>query len=80
MTSQATQQVALTFGANVRLARERAGLKQREIARALDMETLNVHRWEKGKHVPTMTNLTRLADVLGVEVAWLLTEHDEAAA
>lgn len=43
-------------------------------------DAMTVSRWERGEHVPSIDNLVVLADVLGRDIAWFHTDHDEAVA
>lgn len=63
-------------GANLSAARAAAGMKQLDVAQALGVDSQYVSRWERGKVMPTMANLHRLADVFGRDVAWFFTDHN----
>ncbi len=75
MTSQATSHIAATVGANIRLARQAKGIKQRDLAALLDTEGFMVSRWERGAHRPTDERMQALADALDRDVAWFYTDH-----
>lgn len=77
MTSQEPQQILQTFGANVADARRRAGLTQRALAIFLDVDTLAISRWERGKANPTTSNLVALAAALGEDPGWFYADHPE---
>lgn len=72
--------IALLVGTNIRAAREEAGLKQRELARALDCETARVSEWENGYHRPNDGTLVRIAERLRREYVWFFTDHSTEAA
>lgn len=60
----------------IRKARRKAGLTQSQAARLLDVHRGTFGHWERGKgHLPTSTNLLRLAQGLGVNYEWLATGH-----
>jgi transcriptional regulator with XRE-family HTH domain len=66
--------VAERFGWNLRLARKRAGLSQRELARRIDRHQRRITEWEGGKCCPRIDALVRLAEVLEIDPAVLLRE------
>lgn len=51
-------------------ARERAGLTRLELGRLADVSPQSISNYEKGQNTPRDTNLHRLADALGVPVAF----------
>ena len=55
-----------------RAARERAGYTQEDLAIEIAVPTRSVQRWEYGECQPSVTNLCRLADALGVTTDYLL--------
>jgi transcriptional regulator with XRE-family HTH domain len=57
----------------------RLELTQRELANRLEIEPVNISRWETGKAVPRLTHLRALARMSGVSVAWFY-ENEETAA
>lgn len=64
-----------TVGENIRRARSAAELTQSELAAHLGVQPVQVSRWERGAQEPPLRTLRKLAAVLGVKVAWLLTRH-----
>jgi transcriptional regulator with XRE-family HTH domain len=60
------------LAANVRAAREAAGLSQAELAVRSGMVSPVISRLESGKHFPTLASFLRIAEALGVEPAQLL--------
>lgn len=60
------------MGEKIRQAREKAGMSQHELARALGISSTAISFWESGKTAPTVGNLYRLASILGVEPGDLL--------
>ena len=54
------------MGEKIRALREAKGLSQKELAEALGVDPSSVCYWESGKNEPTIFNLRRLADILGV--------------
>lgn len=56
----------------IRALREAKGLSQTELAEALGVDQTTVSAWERGVAEPTLSNLRRLADVLGIAPGELL--------
>lgn len=79
MKRQAAPQLKTTIGLNLRSARTAKHLTQREVAQALDTDAFQISRWEVGRIRPSDATLIRLADVLDVDYAWLLTPQEQAA-
>jgi transcriptional regulator with XRE-family HTH domain len=63
------------FGWNLRIARQRAGLNQRELAARLGMEfSCDISVWETGKQCPRIDTVVRFAEALEIEPGELLRE------
>lgn len=60
------------MGEKIRQARERAGMSQRELALAIGVDPSAISLWETGRNGPTISNLYKLASILGVEPGSLL--------
>jgi transcriptional regulator with XRE-family HTH domain len=80
MTSQATGNLKATLAANIRSARDAAGMTQRQLATVIDTESSLVSKWERAEHRPSDTNLAAIAAALGLDLAWFYTDHTAAAA
>ena len=52
--------------------REPAGLSQRELGERIGVSGPAVAMWESGENRPSLTNLEKLADVLGVSIDAIL--------
>lgn len=63
----------MEFNERLQYARKRAGLKQTEVGRAMGVTAQAVSQWEHGEAVPEQERLGPLADLLGVDLVWLLT-------
>lgn len=61
----------------VRAARVNAGLSQAELAVAAGTTQSAVSRWESGREVPRIDNLTALLSLCGVSVDWSFRRHDD---
>lgn len=55
--------------------RKKRGLTQAGLAEQVGVEQPTIQRWEKGKREPNLEQLTRLADILGVEPGDLLASN-----
>ncbi|ALU44893.1 MULTISPECIES: helix-turn-helix domain-containing protein [Pseudoalteromonas] len=64
-------------------ARKAAGYTQQQLGIALGMEpntaSARMNQYEKGKHAPDFTTMKRIADELGVPVAYFYCEEDDLA-
>ncbi len=77
MSMQATRHIKSIVGANIRAARDGAGLTQRELGALVNgMESINVSRWERGQVIPSATSMVALADALNRDVGWFYTDHE----
>ncbi|MDA0747573.1 MAG: helix-turn-helix domain-containing protein [bacterium] len=63
------------LGNRIRSQRERLGLKQQDIASALQISPQAVSKWERGENGPDLAILGALARLLGVSTDWLLDTH-----
>jgi transcriptional regulator with XRE-family HTH domain len=60
------------LGQRIRSQRERSGLKQNDLAHALQVTPQAVSKWERGENAPDIGTLVPLAKILGVSVEWIL--------
>ena len=65
------------LGQRIRTQRERLGLKQQDIANALQVSPQAVSKWERGENGPDIATLAPLAKLLGVSTDWILDTHNE---
>lgn len=65
------------LGNRIRAQREKMGLKQTDIANALQISPQAVSKWERAENGPDITILGQLAKLLGVSTDWLLGMHVE---
>lgn len=81
MTQQAAQQTKQQVGANLRAARDRAGMTQRQVGDAVGAAGPDVSRWETGRVEPGAYFRQQLADLFfDGDVAELYRTPDEARA
>lgn len=64
------------IGRRIRERREELGLSQLDVARELSgkVDANQVSRWERGQHRPREDTLEDLSEVLGVEVAYFMSD------
>ena len=64
-------------GNRIRQRREQVGLRQRDIADALQLSAQAVSKWERGENAPDIGVLPELARLLGITTDWLLAGFDD---
>lgn len=67
------------LGKRIRERREARGLKQADIANALQISAQAVSKWERGENAPDIALLADISRLLGVSVDWLLGLYDSGA-
>jgi transcriptional regulator with XRE-family HTH domain len=65
------------LGLRIRLQREKRGLKQQDIAHALQVSPQAVSKWERGENAPDVGLLLPLARLLGVSIDWLMGGYED---
>lgn len=65
----------MTVGQRIRVARNKAGLTQRELAARAETATGTIQQYELEKRQPRLEQLRRIANVLGVDINWLMNGH-----
>jgi DNA-binding XRE family transcriptional regulator len=68
----------VAFGAEVRAVRVERGLSQLDLARLSGLHRAYIGGIERGERNPSLTNIGRLADALGVSAMRLLTRTGRA--
>lgn len=63
--------IVLSFSRRLLDLRQKANLKQREVAEKIGISTVNYSRYEKGVITPTMDIIIPLAKAFDVSPAWL---------
>ena len=48
------------IGENIRAARKKAGVSQKELAERLQVHQKDISRWENGAHIPTVEMLIKI--------------------
>ena len=62
----------MTFGKRLRESIQKKDWTQAAFAETLDVSSQTVQQWLKDDNYPTVANVLRIADILGVSPAWLL--------
>lgn len=62
----------MTVGETIQKYRKKLGMSQEELGQKLLVSRQTISQWEKGQTVPTIDNLMRLREILGVSVDELL--------
>jgi class 3 adenylate cyclase len=60
------------IGNRIRERREKLGLKQADLANALQVSAQAVSKWERGENAPDISTVVPLAKLLSVSTDWLL--------
>lgn len=66
--------LGVLLGRNIADRRNYLGLTQAEFAEKLGADTVTVSRFERGSNLPSLLRLERIADVLGIPLAELLSQ------
>ena len=61
-----------SFGANLKALRKKSGLTQEELADRLEVTSKTISNWELGSFIPTVDDVKKLAEALGVSEQQLL--------
>lgn len=72
--------LAVGFAARLRKLREARGLTQKDLAKRIDIEVVQVSRYERGQYLPNAETLVGLARVLQVDLNLLLLGEASGAA
>ncbi|MDD6251820.1 MAG: helix-turn-helix transcriptional regulator, partial [Oscillospiraceae bacterium] len=63
---------------NITQLRLAKGMTQLELAEILNYSDKAVSKWERGDSIPDITVLTKIADMFGVTLDYLVRPHREA--
>jgi len=66
--------LGVLLGRNIAERRTALGLTQAEFAERLGADTVTVSRFERGSHLPSLLRLQKLAEILGMPLAELLSQ------
>jgi transcriptional regulator with XRE-family HTH domain len=67
------------IASRMRLARERAGLSQGQVAKMLQMHRPTISEIEAGRRSVTAEELTKFAKIYAVTIKWLTNEQQDPA-
>ena len=62
----------MSLGENLKNAREHKGLTQKELARRVLVNSVNIAYFENGDKIPSIPTLVRIADILNCSIDRLL--------
>lgn len=65
------------LGIRIRMQREKRGLRQNDMAHALQVSPQAVSKWERGENAPDIALLVPLVKLLGVSIDWLMGRYTE---
>lgn len=71
------QELKLVSASNIIRLRTEAGMTQAELGAKLNYSDKTISKWERGEAIPDAYVLTRLADLFGVTVDYILSSHDK---
>ena len=66
----------MSIGKNIKLLRERKGMTQEELGKAVGVSSMAVSQWENNRAVPRMGSIERLSEALGVSKSELISDDD----
>lgn len=62
----------MSIGQHIKEARLKAGITQAELANKLGIAYQSIGQWERGLRTPKIETLRKIAEVLGMDVNWLM--------
>lgn len=65
------------IGKNINKIREKRGIKQEILAKAVGIETSNISQYENGKTIPKLKTLIKIASYLDTTIDYLLSDTDD---
>ena len=69
-----------TLGENIRRARERAGMKQKDLAEKLSVSPQTIYRWERGERQPKWEMLQQMAQEMNApDISAINTSKSQSA-
>lgn len=70
-------ELRLVTASNIIKLRTDAGMTQAELGAALNYSDKTISKWERGEAIPDAFVLTRMAELFGVPVDYILSSHDK---
>ncbi len=71
-------EIRQNIAVNISAMRNAAGLTQAQFAERLNYTDKAISKWERGESVPDIAVLWQIADMFGVTVDWLISDHGES--
>jgi len=65
------------IGEKLRSAREMAGLTQSQVAKMMNLHRPSISEIEAGRRKVSSEEITKLSEIYGVSIAWLMNTEDE---
>lgn len=72
-------EIRQNIAVNISAMRNAAGLTQAQLAEKLNYTDKAISKWERGESIPDIAVLWKLADMFGVSVDWLISDHGTKA-
>lgn len=69
-------ELKLVSASNIIRLRTQAGMTQAELGAKLNYSDKTISKWERGEAIPDAYVLTKLAELFGVSVDYILSSHD----
>ncbi len=69
--------MANNLGDRIKIARNKAGFTQRELAKKLGIAYPTLNKYERGHRIPDAVLLSQMANILGCDPGWLLAGEGE---
>ena len=73
-TEDSQEKLTENISKNISKWRKRNGLTQAQLAEKLNIETETLSRLERGKHLPSLVTLHKIADQFSISIAELLVD------
>lgn len=74
-----TDELRIKIAERLRMARDLAGLTQRQAAQLMDMHRPTISEIEAGRRRVSAEELLQFADIYGVAVSWLADENEDGS-
>lgn len=74
---ESMEKISYIIATNISTYRKLSSMTQAELADKLGYSDKSVSKWEQGNGIPDVYNLMRMAEIFGVTVNDLVTEHKE---
>lgn len=78
-TRTSQEPIGIRLSKNISKRRKELGLTQAQLAEKMGIEPETLSRFERGKHLPSLSTLEKLADLLLISIADLLAEQPKTA-